>query len=143
MSIHPNLTEKRNPCPTVLLADDHVRVLASAKHLLETHLRVVATVTNGVAALEAVQTLQPDLVVLDIEMPGMDGIQVAKEIRRLGLPAKIVFLTVYCDDDYIAAARIHANGYVLKSRMGSDLRTAIDEALSGRFFVSQRALMTE
>ena len=122
----------------VLLADDHVRVLASVEELLRTDFRIVAAVTDGGSALEAAKELNPDLVVLDITMPGLDGLHAAQELRRLGSTAKILFLTVHEDEGYIAAARTYGDGYVLKSRMRSDLRHAIDEALAGRFFVSRR-----
>lgn len=124
----------------VLLADDHVRVLASAEELLRADFRIVAAVTNGRLALEAAKKQHPDLIVMDIAMPVMDGIDTAKELRRLGSNAKILFLTVHEDEGYIAAARTCGDGYVLKSRMHSDLRHAIDEAFAGRFFVSRRDL---
>lgn len=124
----------------VLLADDHVRVLASVEDLLRIDFRIVAAVTDGRSALEAAKRLHPDLVVLDITMRGLNGLQAAQELRRLGSTAKILFLTVHEDEEYIAAARTHGDGYVLKSRMRSDLRHAIDEALAGRFFVSRRTL---
>jgi two-component system, NarL family, nitrate/nitrite response regulator NarL len=124
----------------VLLADDHLRVLDSAVKLVGSSYRIVATVSDGLTAVEVAKELSPDLIVLDIEMPGMDGIRAAQEMRRMGLQAKIIFLTVHKDEDYIAAARASGNGYVLKSRMGSDLRLAINEAFSGRFFVSRRVL---
>ena len=122
----------------VLLADDHVRVLASAEELLRSDFRIVAAVTDGRLALEAAKKLRPDLIVLDISMPGMDGLHTAQELRRQGSEAIILFLTVHEDEGYIAAARTCGDGYVLKSRMRSDLRHAIDEALAGRFFVSRR-----
>jgi DNA-binding NarL/FixJ family response regulator len=126
----------------VLLADDHIRVLDSVKKLLSADCDVVASVNNGRMALEAARVLGPDLIVLDIEMPEMDGIRAAQEMRRLGLTARILFLTVHGDEDYIAAARRLGNGYVLKSRMATDLRQAIHEAIAGRFFVSQHILET-
>lgn len=122
----------------VLLADDHIRILESVQKLLGPGYHVVAAVNNGFSALVVAKALSPDLIVLDIEMPEMDGIRVAQELRRQGLAARILFLTVHDDEDYLAAARICGNGYVLKSRMGSELHHAINEALSGRFFVSRR-----
>jgi DNA-binding NarL/FixJ family response regulator len=122
----------------VLLADDHVRVLATVEDMLRTDFRIVAAVTDGRSALEAAKKLNPDVVVLDITMPGLDGLKAAQQLRRLGSTAKIVFLTVHEDEAYIAAARTCGDGYVLKSRLHSDLRVAIDEAIAGRFFVSRR-----
>ena len=99
----------------VLLADDHIRVLDSVKKLLSADCDVVASVNNGRMALEAARVLGPDLIVLDIEMPEMDGIRADQEMRRLGMTARILFLTVHGDEDYIAAARRLGNGYVLKN----------------------------
>lgn len=124
--------------PRVLMADDHERILESERRLLGSDYEVVGAVTDGVMAVEAARNLNPDLILLDIEMPHMDGIRAAQEMRRLGSKARILFLTVHDEEDYIAAARRLGNGYVLKSRMASDLRQAIDEAFSGRFFVSHR-----
>ena len=136
MTIRQDETKPSAAQLTVLLADDHVRVLASAKELLSTDYRIVATATDGCRAVELAKELHPDLVVLDIAMPGMDGLRAAQEIRRSRLKAKIVFLTVLEDEAFITAARSCGDGYVLKSRMHSDLRHAIEEALAGRFFVS-------
>ena len=136
MTIVENETKPSAAKLSVLLADDHVRVLASAKELLSTHYRIVATATDGRSAVELANELHPDLIVLDIAMPEMDGFRAAQEIGRSGSKAKIVFLTVLEDEAFITAARSCGNGYVLKSRMHSDLRHAIEEALAGRFFVS-------
>jgi len=136
MTTAQNESKQSTPQLSVLLADDHVRILASAKELLCTRYRVVAAVTDGRSALEAAEKLHPDLVILDITMPELDGISTARELRRSGSNAKILFLTVHEDQANIDAARSCGNGYVLKSRMYSDLRQAIEEALTGRFFVS-------
>ena len=133
-----NAMEKRDLLLRVLVADDHEKVLESARRLLDSDYQVVATVSDGLMAVEAARGLSPDLILLDIEMPRMDGIRAAQEMRRFGSKARILFLSVHDEEDYIAAARKFGDGYVLKSRMGSDLRHAIDEAFSGRFFVSQR-----
>lgn len=124
----------------VVLVDDHLKVLESETKLLGPDYRVVAAVNNGAMALKAARELRPDLIVLDIEMPGMDGIQVARQVRRMELQTRIFFLTVHDEDDYIAAAHRYGDGYILKSRMATDLRLAIKEAFCGRFFVSRRAL---
>jgi DNA-binding NarL/FixJ family response regulator len=127
----------------VILADDHIKLLDGVKKLLAPEHSVVACVNNGRLALEATLEFRPDLVVLDIEMPEMDGIQAAREMRRLGLETRILFLTVHGDEDYIAIARMLGNGYVLKSRMATDLRKAIREAMADRFFISQQILEDE
>jgi DNA-binding NarL/FixJ family response regulator len=134
-------TIENNDAPLrVLLADDHIRVLDAVQMLLGPDYDVVARVSNGHMALEGARDLGPDIVILDIEMPEMDGIRAAQEIRRLGLRARILFLTVHSDEDYIAAARTLGNGYVLKSRMATDLHHAIQEAMAGHFFVSRHVL---
>jgi DNA-binding NarL/FixJ family response regulator len=99
---------------------------------------VIGLVSDGQAALEATLKLKPDLVVLDISMPGMSGIEVARKLRKRGNSAKIVFLTVY-EDSQILANCLAAGGlgYVLKELMDSDLVSAMHDALAGRVFVSR------
>jgi DNA-binding NarL/FixJ family response regulator len=122
--------------PTIVLADDHHGVLTVASMLVETEYHVVATVEDAAAAVRAVAELKPDVVVLDIGMPGTDGIQAANQLRGLGNTAKVVFLTIKDDSDCIEAARAMGASYVLKAHMYSDLLTAINEALAGRLFFS-------
>lgn len=111
----------------VLLADDYPAFLESTRKLLEPEYHVIGTVTNGLMALKMAMELRPDVIVLDIEMPGIDGIRVAQDIKRSGLRARIFFLTVHEDADYRAAALAVGDGYVLKARMGTDLRHAIQQ----------------
>ncbi len=122
--------------PTVVLADDHQGVLTAAAMLVGMEYEVVATVGDGAGAVRAVTALKPDVVVLDIGMPGTDGIQAASQLRRLGFPVKVVFLTIQDDSDCVDAAGAMGASYVLKPRMYSDLLTAIKEALAGRTFFS-------
>jgi len=125
--------------PRILLADDHAGMRASAAKLVGSEFEVVAAVADGFLALEAVARLCPELVVLDIAMPGLDGIHTARALRRNGNQVKIVFLTVQEDEDYVSAALdAGALGYVLKSRMQSDLIPAIRQALAGEVFISRR-----
>jgi two-component system nitrate/nitrite response regulator NarL len=131
-------TVRRSRPLGVLLADDHARVLAAATQLLNTGYRILATVADGLRALESAEQLNPDIVILDIGMPKLDGIETARALRQSGCRAKIIFLTVLDDDAHITAARSYGDGYVLKSRMYSDLPRAIEEALAGGFFVSAR-----
>lgn len=123
--------------PTVVLADDHGRVLSEVTMLLREDFEVVATVGDGAKAVQAVADLKPDVVVLDIGMPGTDGIQAARRLRDLGATSKVVFLTVQQDDGCVEAANAIGACYVLKARMYSDLSTAIAEALAGRLFFSR------
>ena len=106
--------------------------------LLKRSFDVVGRVSDGQAALEATLELKPDLAVLDISMPGMNGIEVAKELRKRSSRARIVFLTVH-EDSQIVASCLAAGGlgYVVKALMGSDLIPAMNEALAGRVFVSR------
>jgi len=127
------MTQKR-----VLVADDLAPVLAAVTELLRDSFEIVGMVSDGNAALEAILTLQPDLVVLDISMPGMNGLEVARELQNRGNKTRIVFLTVQEDSGIIAACfSAGAMGYVIKALMDSDLVLAMNEALEGRVFVSR------
>jgi DNA-binding NarL/FixJ family response regulator len=106
--------------------------------LLRESFDVVGIVSDSQAALESTLKLSPDLVVLAISMPGMNGIEVAQELKRRGNNAKIVFLTVHEDSDILARALAAGGlGYVAKVRMDTDLIPAINEAFAGRIFVSR------
>lgn len=120
-----------------LLADDHAAILDRAAQALSRDCEIVGTVSNGIDALEAAGRLLPDVIVLDISMPGMTGLEVATRLRETGNVAVIVFLTVHEDQEFVDAARATgAAGYVVKSRLSSDLSKAVAEALAGRQFVS-------
>ena len=127
--------------PTVVVADDHRRMLDAVSNLLADDFRLVAAVTDGRQAVDAVSRLDPDVAVLDITMPELDGFHAAEELRRRGSQAKVIFLTVNDDEDYVAAA-LESGGvaYVLKSRMYSDLMRAISAALAGEIFISPRTI---
>jgi DNA-binding NarL/FixJ family response regulator len=95
-------------------------------------------VSDGQAALDATLALQPDLVILDISMPRMSGIEVARELKRRSNSAKIVFLTVHEDSDILATCFAAGGlGYVVKVLMETDLIPAMNEALAGREFISR------
>jgi len=122
---------------SVLLADDHKDFLATAARQLEGHFHVVDAVGDGQAVLDQAARLDPDIVVLDIAMPVLNGIEAAQRLRAAGSTAKIVFLTMHADPDFVRAAlATGALGYVVKSRLVSDLLPSIREALAGRRFVS-------
>ena len=122
----------------VIVADDLATVLTAVSALLRDSFDIVASASDGNAALEQTLKLQPDLVVLDISMPHMSGIEVARELKKRGSKTKIVFLTVHEDSDILATC-LSAGGlaYVLKVLMDSDLIPAINNALEGRVFVSR------
>ncbi len=106
--------------------------------MLKPFFNVVGTASDGKAAVEAEDRLHPDVVILDISMPVMSGIDAAKQMRKQGSKARIVFLTVHEDTDILAAAKAAGGkGYVVKSRLGTDLIPAIQDALAGKDFVSK------
>jgi DNA-binding NarL/FixJ family response regulator len=122
----------------VLLADDLPSVLHAVAKLLEGSFEIAGMVSDGQAALDATLALDPDLVVLDISMPNMSGIEVARELKRRGNSAKIVFLTVHEDTDILATCLAAGGlGYVVKVLMETDLIPAMNEALAGREFISR------
>ena len=122
--------------PRVLIADDQPRVLEMVVQRLNTDFEVVATASDGRQALDLSLRFDPDAVVLDVSMPELDGFQVLQELRRLGVRAKVVLLTLHHDDQFVAhAMRSGAEAYVLKTRLALDLASAIDHALAGRLFL--------
>lgn len=121
----------------VLLADDHEAILERVAKLLETECNVIGTVTDGQQALEAVRDLKPDVLVLDISMPTLNGIETAHRLKKARTETRIVFLTVHDDQDFAEEAlEAGALGYVVKPRIASDLVAAVKEAFAGRSFLS-------
>lgn len=121
----------------ILLADDYKGICDRAVRLLEPEFEVIGVVRDGSALLEAASKMQPDVCVIDITMPVISGIEAATQLKQSGSMAKIIFLTVHEDPDFVQAAlETGALGYVLKSRMASDLRTAVKVAMGGQVFIS-------
>jgi DNA-binding NarL/FixJ family response regulator len=121
----------------VLVADDHPIVLDRVLSLLKPNFDVVGTATNGVDLIAEANRLRPDIIVLDITMPMLNGIEAAHELHKVGLAAKLVFLTVHQESAFIQACFAEgALGYVTKSRLGTDLVPAINDALAGHCFMS-------
>ena len=115
-------------------------MLSAVAALLRDSFDIVGMVSDGQAALDAILTLKPDLAVMDISMPIMSGIEVARELKSRANKTKIVFLTVHEDSDIIATClSAGALGYVVKEVMNGDLILAMNEALAGRVFVSCRS----
>jgi DNA-binding NarL/FixJ family response regulator len=137
--LFPTKTLKDEPLDRVrvLLADDHKDFLAATARLLKPEFEVVKTVGDGQALLEEAARLQPDILILDISMPVLNGIQATRQLRAAGSCAKIVFLTVHQDPEYVQAAlAAGAQGYVAKCQLATDLLLALREAQAGRSFIS-------
>lgn len=121
----------------VVVADDNPAVLREFVSLLEAEFDVVATAENGQLVLESVRRYQPDIVVLDLQMPLLNGIEVTRELRKLGLAPAVVICSVENDPEIIEAARqAGVLGYVFKMRMDRDLVRAVRSAARGEPFVS-------
>jgi DNA-binding NarL/FixJ family response regulator len=122
----------------ILLADDHPKFPEMAEQLLGSDFEVVAKVGNGQALFEAAMRLQPDIIVSDISMPILNGIDAADLLRKSGCKARIIFLSVHIDSEFVRECLLAgAFGYVVKSRVATELVPAIQEVLVGNIFVSQ------
>ncbi|MEJ2008936.1 MAG: response regulator transcription factor [Acidobacteriota bacterium] len=121
----------------VLLADDHTLLLEAFAGLLEPEFEVVGAVADGRAVLEAAQTLRPDVIVLDIAMPLLNGLDAARQLQVTLPQAKLIFLTQSPDPDMASEAlRVGASGYLLKTSAASELTRAIRTALHGLRYVT-------
>ncbi len=125
----------------VFLADDHEAMRERIAKILGTECDIVGTATDGRETVEGVTKLKPDVLVLDITMHDMNGLEVARRLKETGVGLPIVFLTVHEDPEFAKEAiEIGALGYVIKPRMASDLMVAVKEAHAGRSFVSTSVL---
>jgi PleD family two-component response regulator len=125
--------------PTVLLVDDSRALLEHLVGMLEPTYKIAAALCNGTAVVDQAAALLPDLIILDISLGDVSGFEVAKRLKRAGCPAKIIFLSLHEDMDFISAAfGLGASGYVFKSRLTTDLENAIAAVLSGGQFSSIR-----
>jgi len=123
--------------PRVLLADDHPLFLEGVRRLLETKYEVVGTVADGKALIVAAQNLQPDIIVVDISMPEMNGLAAAQVIRRTVPAAKFIVLSVHSDQAYAREAfRVGVRGFVSKRAAAAELLTAIKQVLDGRTYLT-------
>jgi len=121
----------------VLLADDHKIVAEGLRSLLEPEFELVGTVEDGRALIAAAEELQPDVIVADISMPLLNGIEAVRQLKRAGASAKVIFLTMHPDVTYAARAfDAGASGFVLKHSASTELLTAIREAMLGRTYVT-------
>lgn len=123
--------------PRVVMADDHALILEALVSLLKGDFNVVATANDGQALLEVVAEHVPDVVVLDVGMPRLDGMAAAQKLRASHPEVRLVFLTMHTDSAMAAQAlRMGASAYVLKSAAAAELTLAIGEALAGRCYLS-------
>ena len=124
-------------CPRILLADDFPPFLAQTDKFLRNDYEIVGFARDGGEALSLCLALSPHIVLLDLSMPVLCGLEVAARLKELGCASKIIFVTGQEDHDYVEAAfSLGASGYVLKCRIASDLLPAIDAALKGSTFTS-------
>jgi len=133
--------------PRLLLADDHTILLEGLRALLAPEFEVVATAADGRAVLEAAERHQPDLILLDISMPGLNGIEAARRLKQSNPGAKLIILTMHADLSFVSAAfEAGVSGYVLKQSAATELVAALHDVDSGRRYVSsliQKRLGTE
>ena len=121
----------------VILADDHILMLDALRNLLEPEFEVVGTFADGRALVEAAPQLKPDVIVLDIGMPLMNGLSAGQRLKRLMPAAKLIYLTMNQDQDMAAEAfRLGANGYLLKHSAASELVAAIRQVVRGGSYVT-------
>lgn len=121
----------------VLLADDHTILAEGVRSLLEPEFEVVGVVADGRELVAAARKLRPDVIVADVTMPSLNGIEAAVQLRDLGVEAKVVFLTMHRDIAYARRAmQAGALGFVLKHAVASELLTAVRAALRGQTYVT-------
>jgi DNA-binding NarL/FixJ family response regulator len=121
----------------VLLADDHKIVAEGVANLLRDRFEVVDVVAGGAALVAAALRLRPDVIISDISMPGLNGLDAMTQLKRSGLRCRFVFLTMHADPEIAARAlREGASAFLLKSDAGEDLLHAIDETLHGRIYLA-------
>lgn len=125
--------------PRIFLADDHSLLLDAFSNLLEPKYEVVGTATDGRIMLSQVSRLMPDVVLMDIAMPNLNGFEAGEKLKKRLPEIKLIFLTVNEDPDMVTEAfRIGADGYLLKSSASSELFQAIDAVLASRHYVSPK-----
>lgn len=127
----------------LLLADDNPEVLETLTDMLQPAFAIVGAFSNGTSVLQQAAALKPDLIVLDISLGDITGFEVAKRLKMSGCPAKIIFLTVHENIDFVHAAfELDVSGYVFKSRISTDLIDAINRVCEGGRFSSTELPLT-
>jgi len=123
--------------PRILMADDHLMLLEAFKALLEPDFEVVGAVTDGRTLVEEFSRLHPDVVLLDVAMPLLNGLDAGRQLKAQRRSVKLIYLTMNPDPDLAGEAlRLGASGYVLKSSAARELKQAIQEALRGRSYIT-------
>jgi len=123
--------------PRILLADDHALVLEGFRRILEGHYELVGTVGDGRALLEAAKTMHPDIVILDISMPLLNGIDAAAQLKKICPKAKLIIMTMHADTDYVRSAfEAGASAYVLKRSAVDELEQAIRAVIEGHSYIT-------
>lgn len=132
-----NLVERMTKI-RVLLADDHEAILAKVRALLGDDFEIVNAVSNGRDAVNEVQRLRPDILIIDISMPVLNGLDAVSQLRSFSSETKVVMLTVHEDPEFVSAAlHVGASGYVVKEQIATDLVPAIHECLQGGSYISK------
>lgn len=128
---------RANLKPKLIIADDHRMVAEGVQHILDEDFDLLDIVADGDALVDAVQRLQPDLVVADINMPRCNGMDALKRLRQAGFDTRFVFLTMHMEPALaVAALRAGARGYILKNSAGEDLRNAAQQVMAGATYVT-------
>ncbi|MBS1857168.1 MAG: response regulator transcription factor [Acidobacteria bacterium] len=123
--------------PRLFLADDHPVVIAGLRKLLEPQFEIVGTAEDGRELVRLAPLLRPDVILLDISMPLLNGLSAARQIRKLMPGARMIFLTMHADIDYVKEAfRAGASGYILKRSVASEMIFAIEEVLRGKTYLT-------
>lgn len=123
--------------PRVLMADDHSILLAGVRKLIEDECEIVGTVEDGRALIQATGSLKPDLILLDISMPLLNGLDAAREIKKFMPDCKLLFLTMHASPTYATEAlKAGGSGYLLKQSAASELRVAIEAILNGQTYLT-------
>lgn len=123
--------------PRILIADDHILVQEGLNKLLKTHFELAGTARNGRELIAIARRLKPDIILLDISMPELNGFEAAKRLRRSVPDARLIFLTMHDEADYVAEAlRFGASGYILKRSTASELIEAIQKVYSGGSYIT-------
>jgi DNA-binding NarL/FixJ family response regulator len=130
--------EKAIRRPSVVIAEDFVLLQEEIRRVLEPEFDVVAAVEDGRAALETIAAQVPDVLLVDVSLPGLGGFMLAEKVRKSNPDVKIIFVTAHADPQYIARAfELGARGWVLKGSISAELRTAIRTALEGGLYRSR------